>query len=151
MKFIAIMLLAFAVTTAKAENIRDAALDFAMDHTDYKITTEIPKIVFYDTPLCKGICGFYVFKENVIKIDNRAKQDMTRLLALIVHELVHYLQYTNGKFEGAAHMERPNCKVIFDNELEAYEVQSQFLLHNGVMNFNEIMNFKRNFRRNFRC
>lgn len=46
--------------------------------------------------------------------------------SIVVHENVHYLQEVNGK---------PNrtCKEIIELEREAYGVQKEYLLRNGVL------------------
>ena len=146
MRFIAIILLSFAVSTAANENMVQNALEFAKYHSGLADPVEPrPEIKFVDN-LCKQICGFYVFKEHVIKIDSRALyDDQIRLEALLIHEFVHYLQRANGLFAGAEGLENPDCAVVYRNELQAYEIQSQFLLHHGIMNFHEVMTFKRNF------
>ena len=47
--------------------------------------------------------------------------------SIIVHEMVHYLQYQNQQFTDTS------CSHSLDLELQAYGVQKEYLLREGVI------------------
>lgn len=64
---------------------------------------------------------------NIIYIWDQLDIDGNQIAAsIIVHEGVHYLQELNGK-------PHKNCKDVIDLEREAYGVQKEYLLRNGVL------------------
>lgn len=64
---------------------------------------------------------------NTIYIWDRLDVTGNQIAAsIIVHEQVHYLQELNGK-------PHRTCKEIIDLEREAYGVQKEYLLRNGVL------------------
>jgi Zn-dependent peptidase ImmA (M78 family) len=63
-----------------------------------------------------------------VYIDNRLHPgESTFAASIIVHEFVHYLQQSGGKFA----LEY-NCNDALEMEREAYYVQSRFLEAHGV-------------------
>lgn len=64
---------------------------------------------------------------NIIYIDENLDVDGSQVAAsIIVHEDVHYLQLLNGK-------SAKTCKETMALEYEAYGVQKEYLLRNGVL------------------
>ena len=63
-----------------------------------------------------------------IFLDSRLNpQDSLYASSILVHEMVHYLQYTSGKY-GRTY----SCEAIIEMEREAYRIQSEFLVRYGV-------------------
>lgn len=97
---------------------------------------EPPKIeympkAFFVKEACGGnkgcrVVGWYK-GGNVIYVWDRLNIDGSQVAAsIIVHEYVHYLQDQNGK-------PHHTCKEIIELEREAYGVQKEYLLQNGVL------------------
>jgi hypothetical protein len=62
-----------------------------------------------------------------IYIDERLEPEESLLAAsIVVHEMVHYLQYRSGGFDAYS------CSKAIDLEREAYAVQREFLVRYGV-------------------
>ena len=62
-----------------------------------------------------------------IFLDSRLNpQDNLYASSILVHEMVHYLQYTSGKY-GKPY----SCEAIIEMEREAYRIQSEFLVRYG--------------------
>ena len=70
-------------------------------------------------------------------IDQRLDPRADMLAAsVVVHEMVHFLQgrsrQSPSPAKGAAYGEHPDCSNAIEMEREAYAVQGEFLLRNGV-------------------
>jgi Zn-dependent peptidase ImmA (M78 family) len=97
--------------------------------------TQIAQIAFGRTlpaaidPDTLGIKGLYNFNNRTIYILDNLDLSVEGDRAILLHELVHYLQYRYGDDKGA------ECK----NELEklAYRLEAEYLhSHNHKINFN---------------
>ncbi|HUL41722.1 MAG TPA: DUF6647 family protein [Burkholderiales bacterium] len=76
---------------------------------------------------CKVI-GFHPPGSMRVYIDNRLHPEKSTFAAsIVVHEFVHYLQQSGGKY--ALHY---SCSDALAMEREAYDVQSRFLVAHGI-------------------
>lgn len=65
---------------------------------------------------------------QTVYIDQRLNaQDNLLHASILVHEMVHYLQHTSGKYQHPY-----DCQTALAMEREAYGVQREFLLRYGV-------------------
>lgn len=65
---------------------------------------------------------------HTIYLDSRLRPDQSlQAASIVVHEMVHYLQSTSGRYA------RPYpCEQIVALEREAYAVQTRYIVHMGV-------------------
>lgn len=127
---IALAIMAWPVRAEPAKDKLDQRvtelIEFVTLVTDYKVTTR-PKILFRDTPLLGKIAGFPagsgvrgVAIGNVIFLP--ADFELGRDDDLLLHELVHFAQFENGKDgNGCAGRLEP----------EAYRIQDAFNASRG--------------------
>lgn len=55
--------------------------------------------------------------------------------AVVLHEMVHFLQYINGKYRSLEYgslAEIKYCSKLIENEAEAYTIQRKFLENQGI-------------------
>jgi hypothetical protein len=64
---------------------------------------------------------------NVIYVSDRLNFENKVSASIIVHEMVHYLQYHNQQFTDTS------CSHSLDLERQAYGVQKEYLLQEGVI------------------
>ena len=63
-----------------------------------------------------------------IFLDSRLNaEDSLYARSILVHEMVHYLQYASGNYG-----EPYSCEAVIEMEREAYRIQSEFLVRYGV-------------------
>ncbi|HEY6436209.1 MAG TPA: hypothetical protein VIY47_06440 [Ignavibacteriaceae bacterium] len=85
---------------------------------------------FFVKEACKGnenckVVGWFS-GDNVVYVWEKLDIDGSQIAAsIVVHEYVHYLQDLNGKYT-------KTCENIVELEREAYGVQKEYLLRNGV-------------------
>ena len=97
------------------------ALKFALEYTNYKETKILPKIIYTNISICDNTqCGIYNFDRNEIVMEDEDYGKEFNEIGLLIHELTHYLQYTNG-------IKAKNCGQEKMIEIEAYRVQAKYL------------------------
>lgn len=74
---------------------------------------------------CK-VVGWYPGEGNNIFIDQRLDTDSLDTLSLLVHELVHWLQWKTGKLDEGV------CEAWVSAEREAYGAQRSFFVFHGL-------------------
>jgi hypothetical protein len=80
--------------------------------------------------VCRGPCqvrGFYTRENGVVLNDTLDLAHDTTARSVLLHELVHYVQQLNGKFEKLP----DRCDRWFAREYEAYEIQNAYLRTHG--------------------
>lgn len=113
---------------------------FAASHTDYHIPSDIqPQVVYashsyFVNRFCDGVesvalpcdtVGIYIRGKFTIYIDI-TKTTGEKKNSFIVHELTHFLQDTNHKYEGSS------CTAARAREDEAYRIENEYGLAHGV-------------------
>ena len=71
-----------------------------------------------------GVLAWFDGKQTIY-LDDRLNLDNTADKSIVVHEDMHYLQHSSGKF-GAS------CQDAMKQEREAYAVQQEFLVRHGI-------------------
>jgi len=114
-----------------------ALLSWAVVLSGYPAPAVSPQVTFVShQQLTKMACGgaeckvigFHPPGSNRVYIDNRLHPEKSTFAAsIVVHEFVHYLQQSGGKF--ALHY---SCDDALEMEREAYYVQSRFLEAHGI-------------------
>ena len=114
-----------------------ALLSWAVVLSGYPAPAVPPEVAFVSHQeltdmACNGteckVVGFHPPGSNRVYIDNRLHPDESTFAAsIIVHEFVHYLQQSGGKFAL-----KYSCNDALEMEREAYYVQSRFLEAHGV-------------------
>lgn len=74
---------------------------------------------------CK-VLGWFPPGERIYLDERLAPGEDLLAASIVVHEMVHYLQYKSGAFDGFS------CAKSIDLEREAYAIQREFLLRYGV-------------------
>jgi hypothetical protein len=74
---------------------------------------------------CK-VMGWFPPGERIYIDERLEPRDNLLAASIVVHELVHYLQYRSSGFDAFS------CSKAIDLEREAYAVQREFLLRYGV-------------------
>jgi len=80
--------------------------------------------------VCRGPCqvrGFYTRENGVVLNETLDLAHDTTARSVLLHELVHYVQQLNGKFEKLP----DRCDRWFAREYEAYEIQNAYLRTQG--------------------
>jgi hypothetical protein len=80
--------------------------------------------------VCRGPCqvrGFYTRENGVVLNETLDLAHDTTAQSVLLHELVHYVQQLNGKFEKLP----DRCDRWFAREYEAYEIQNAYLRTRG--------------------
>jgi hypothetical protein len=80
--------------------------------------------------VCRGPCqvrGFYTRENGVVLNETLDLAHDTTAQSVLLHELVHYVQQLNGKFEKLP----DRCDRWFAREYEAYEIQNAYLRTHG--------------------
>jgi hypothetical protein len=109
----------------------------------------IPKIVtkdksFFIENACgkQEVCnvlGWYPSSGDIIYIHENLNTESLMNASIVVHEMVHYLQYKSGKLkvhDSKFDLDHHDCKYTLQYvEREAYGVQKEFLLKNGVFGY----------------
>ncbi len=105
-------------------------------NTDYNVDIPLPNVAFTDTyNVCavygiqdKGQCqaaklfGFYN-KQTTIYLKNSYKTNNKIDHSNLMHELIHYVQWANGKHQHTC---------LGHLELEAYQMQDRWLVENNL-------------------
>lgn len=112
-------------------------LSWAVVLSGYPTPAISPEVVFVShqeltNMACNGseckVVGFHPPGSKRVYIDNRLDPvESTFAASIIVHEFVHYLQQSGGKFAL-----QYNCDDALEMEREAYYVQSRFLEIHGL-------------------
>jgi hypothetical protein len=74
---------------------------------------------------CAGACrphGAYLPGEGILLDEALDLDGSPKDRSILLHELVHYLQDTSGRFSG-----EPECERWRDREIEAYRLQDRYL------------------------
>lgn len=87
--------------------------------------------------LCDGtnLAAYRLGTNNIIVTDVCDNKYDVYCHAVILHEMVHFLQYINGRyysFDRGALASIRYCSKLISNEAEAYTVQRRFLQNQGV-------------------
>ena len=99
--------------------------------SDYSIPESKPQVNFVPLAVmqkmvCKGDCeikGFYLPAKGVFIDEKLDVRDDVYSRSVLLHELVHFLQHLNGKFEDLA----TPCLRWQAKEVEAYSIQRRYL------------------------
>ena len=112
-------------------------LSWAVVLSGYPAPTDSPEVAFVShqeltAMACNGteckVVGFHPPGSRRVYIDNRLDPvESTFAASIIVHEFVHYLQQSGGKFAL-----KYSCNDALEMEREAYYVQSRFMEAHGV-------------------
>ncbi|HYA20033.1 MAG TPA: hypothetical protein VEG25_05245 [Burkholderiales bacterium] len=118
-------------------NLFAVLLSWAVWLSGYPAPAVPPEVVFVSHQqltgmACNGteckVMGFHHPGSTRVFIDNRLHPDESIFArSIIVHEFVHYLQQSGGKFAL-----KYSCNDALEMEREAYFVQSRFLEAHGV-------------------
>lgn len=121
--------------TDQLSEILASLLVYAQMATGYAAPSEAPEVVFLPhAELARTVChepcpiyGWYP-RGRVIYLDARLdpNRDM-EARGILLHELVHYLQYSTGAFTDDI-----ECRNWAKRERQAYKVQGRWLLENRV-------------------
>lgn len=68
--------------------------------------------------------GLYNHKNNTIYLNDNVDMDTIFGKSVLLHEVVHYLQYQNGVYDTA--------QCVAENEKLAYEIQNRYLTEHKV-------------------
>jgi len=89
-------------------------------------TIELQDHAFFVENVCAGVeckvIGWYN-DDNVVYLDRDIPLDLVD--QMLVHELVHHLQFQSGKFDS------DSCEDSLFREREAYQIQGTYMLANG--------------------
>ncbi|MGH6792447.1 MAG: hypothetical protein ACREDZ_13865 [Kiloniellales bacterium] len=110
-------------------------LVFAQSVTGYAPPATLPEVVFLphaqlERRACDRPCdvyGWYPYG-SIVYLDDRLDPRANLVArAILLHEIVHYLQHSADAFA-----DRSDCSAWIGREREAYKVQTQWLLHYNV-------------------
>ena len=85
------------------------------------------QIIACDGAACP-IKAFYDLEEKTIFLSSQLDLDYSLDKSILLHELVHYVQDVNGKWEE----EEDECRSGMRRELNAFIVQEKYLLQQNV-------------------
>lgn len=101
----------------------------------------LPKLIFATraelqekycpTTLDCNVLAVHDMSNGSIHIWNQLQFSQALHISILVHELVHYIQYTNGWFE----KNTTDCQRWARSEQQAYRVQSEWLSERGMRGF----------------
>lgn len=109
-----------------------ALLSWAVTLSGYPNPGTCPEVVVVDHAYleehaCSGhscrVLGWYPSEGHRVYLDQRLNDDLEGNIyasSILLHEFVHYLQWTNHKLDNF------NCSLAVDAEREAYAVQRQY-------------------------
>lgn len=110
-----------------------ALLSWAVTLSGYPHPGQCPQVIAVDHPTieklaCTGrkckVLGWYPGSGDKVYLDVAMDTNLSTSVyatSILVHELVHYLQWKNGKLENF------NCEVALWAEREAYKVQRSYM------------------------
>jgi len=114
-----------------------ALLSWAVVLSGYPAPAVPPEVAFVSHQqltkmACNGteckVVGFHPPGSRRVYIDDRLHPEKSTFAAsIVVHEFVHYLQQSEGKFAL-----NYSCNDALEMEREAYDVQSRFLVAHGI-------------------
>ena len=78
---------------------------------------------------CK-VLGWFPPGQKIYLDERLLPLDSTFSSAIVIHEMVHYLQQSSPRFIHAR--DRADCAEIFEMEHQAYQVQREFFTQYGV-------------------
>jgi hypothetical protein len=116
-----------------------ALMSWAVTLSGYPAPDHMPQVVLVShAELVHAACADHECKVlgwfppgEKIYLDQRLEPlDSTYSSAIVVHEMVHYLQQSSGRFEHAR--ERGDCDEVLAMEHQAYQVQRDFFGRYGV-------------------
>jgi hypothetical protein len=116
-----------------------ALMSWAVTLSGYPAPTHMPEVVMVShQDLMHAACsdqeckvlGWFPPGEKIF-LDKRLEPlDGTYSSAVVIHEMVHYLQQNSGRFSHAR--DRADCADLMEMEHQAYQVQRDFFLQYGV-------------------
>jgi len=119
------LMIGFASLAYANTRFAASAWQEACELSRYKCEGVAPPLVEYDeTGLASGLLGYYLLGTRIVFIS--AGQEEQAEYAVMVHEMVHYLQYMTATRVGGLILER--CSM----EREAFEISDQVLKRLGL-------------------
>ena len=122
-----------------------ALLSWVVANSGYEMPAHPPRIEYRDqsffaTQACPDSAvhcttrGFYTDGSDTIVLQE-ARRDLSdvRARAILVHEIVHFLQDRSGQFGGKT------CTSWVDREHQAYRLQLLYMVHEGANPFSHAM------------
>lgn len=116
-----------------------ALMSWAVTLSGYPAPDHLPEVVLVSHQYlvhaacrdqeCK-VLGWFPPGEKIFLDQRLEPLDSTYSSAVVIHEMVHYLQQNSARF-GQTHA-RGDCTGLMDMEHEAYQVQRDFFLRYGV-------------------
>ena len=101
------------------QKVAREALQHAKKYTNYEEKWPRPSVVYTTSFPIPGAVAYYNHMTNEITVLERPRNEIIET-SLLIHEMVHYLQFSNGK-------EMKNCSDVILLESEAYSVQKIYL------------------------
>lgn len=111
-------------------------LSWAVTLTGYSPPAHPPEIMvvshaYLEEAACEGrhckVLGWFPPGERIFIDDQLDAQDDLYASSVVVHEMVHYLQQTSGKYHAPY-----SCQEAIAMEREAYAAQQAYLVRYGV-------------------
>lgn len=115
-----------------------ALMSWAVTLSGYPAPDHLPEVVLVSHhELMHAACndqdcqvlGWFPPGERIYLDDRLLPLDRTYSSAVVVHEMVHYLQQRSGHFP---HARDGDCQEILAMEYEAYQAQRDFFMRYGV-------------------
>jgi len=116
--------------------IYEVLLSWAIVLSGYTAPAERPQIVmvphaYLEKAACEGrsckVMGWFPPGKTIYIDDRLDPQESLYASSIVVHEMVHYLQQTSGKYATPY-----SCADAITMEREAYAVQQAYLIRYGV-------------------
>lgn len=96
------------------------------------------KLVCGEVGSCDGnnLAAYELGTNHIILTDNCLDIENNQYCqAVLLHEMVHFLQYINGRYKinGIGSLsEIKHCSNVIENEAQAYAIQRSFLINQGI-------------------
>lgn len=115
-----------------------ALLAWTVAHSGYSAPPSPPEVVYQpETVLAAALCppdsehctprGYYSNGAGTIALDETLRNSKNlRTRALLIHEMVHYLQDLSGRWS------EMTCDASVEREREAYQLQARYFIAQGV-------------------
>ncbi len=102
----------------------------------YPVPAHVPAVhmvphAYIEAQACNGRCpviGWFPPGDRIYLDDRIDPHRDVRARAILLHELVHYVQQVSGKFDGM-----DPCVASIAREREAYSIQNRYLAEQGVL------------------
>ncbi len=113
-------------------------MSWAVNLSGYPAPNQMPEVVMLShAEMVHAACndqecqvlGWFPPGQRIYLDDRLLPLDRTYSSAVVVHEMVHYLQQGSGRF---VHAREGDCEEIMAMEYQAYQVQRDFFTQYGV-------------------